>query len=107
MPVPLGVAFRATPRRVRRTPDPPGKGLAGKTVELSDGRTVVADHDYLVRSILDPDAQVVEGYVSGIMSAVIRPGSIDRNDAGAMAAYIESLESPSSHVSATRPTRRS
>ena len=74
---------------------PTWKGLAGNVVKLSDGSTVVADHDYLVRSILDPDAQVVEGYVSGIMSAVIRPGSIDRDDAEAMAAYIKSLESSS------------
>jgi cytochrome c551/c552 len=65
---------------------PTWKGLAGSTVKLSDGRTVVADHDYLVRSIVDPDAQIVDGYSRGIMSDVIRPGSIDRADADAIAA---------------------
>jgi cytochrome c oxidase subunit 2 len=70
---------------------PKWNGLAGSTVELNNGQSVVADRGYLVRSILEPDAQVVGGYVKGIMSAAVRPGSIDRDDAEAMAAYIESL----------------
>lgn len=71
---------------------PTWNGLAGSSVKLDDGRTVVADRAYLIRSILQPDAQVVEGYAKGIMSAAIRPGSIDPQDAEAMAAYIESLQ---------------
>jgi cytochrome c oxidase subunit II len=70
---------------------PKWNGLAGSIVKLDHGRTVVADRDYLIRSILEPDAQVVEGYVKGIMSAAVRPSSIGRDDAEAMAAYIESL----------------
>jgi cytochrome c oxidase subunit 2 len=36
-------------------------GLAGSTVELEGGGTVVADTDYLYRSIVDPQAEVVAG----------------------------------------------
>jgi cytochrome c oxidase subunit 2 len=70
---------------------PTFKGLAGSTVQLKSGGSVVADRAYLVRSIMDPDAQIVKGYQEGIMSAVIRPGSVNREEAEAMAAYIESL----------------
>jgi cytochrome c oxidase subunit 2 len=37
-------------------------GLAGSQVQLEDGTTVVADEEYLVRSIVDPGAQLVDGY---------------------------------------------
>jgi len=50
---------------------PTFKGLAGSTVTLTDGSTVTADDAYLSRSITDPDAQIVKGYQSGIMSAAI------------------------------------
>ena len=50
---------------------PTFKGLAGSSVALTDGSTVTADAAYLSRSITDPDAQVVKGYQSGIMSAAV------------------------------------
>lgn len=37
-------------------------GLYGSEVALQDGSTVVADDDYLIRSIKDPNADKVEGY---------------------------------------------
>lgn len=37
-------------------------GLLGKQVRLSNGRTVVADLDYIRESILDSQAKIVEGY---------------------------------------------
>ena len=37
-------------------------GLYGSDVELQDGTTVVADDDYLIRSIKDPGADKVEGF---------------------------------------------
>lgn len=48
--------------------------LAGSDVELEDGSTVVADDDYLVRSIVDPDAEKVAGFtlampVNGLSAA--------------------------------------
>lgn len=37
-------------------------GLFGSTVPLEDGSTVVADREYLARSIRDPGAEIVDGY---------------------------------------------
>ncbi|MBY5920256.1 cytochrome c oxidase subunit II [Ferrimonas balearica] len=37
-------------------------GLAGSERTLLDGTTVIADEDYLRRAIIDPNAEVVEGY---------------------------------------------
>ena len=36
--------------------------LYGRTVHLRDGRTVVADDDYIRESILYPEAKVVPGW---------------------------------------------
>ena len=38
------------------------RGVFGSTVLLEDGRTVVADEDYLRQSILQPAAKLVKGY---------------------------------------------
>jgi cytochrome c oxidase subunit 2 len=43
-------------------PGPAFTGLFGSTVELAGGTTVVADADYLFRSIREPAAEVVAGY---------------------------------------------
>ena len=45
-----------------RSEGPTWKGLAGSTVNLADGTTVVADDAYLARSIKEPNAQIVRGY---------------------------------------------
>src|SRR5579884_1205196 len=37
-------------------------GVYGKPVLLNDGRTIIADDDYIRRSILDPGADIVAGY---------------------------------------------
>jgi cytochrome c oxidase subunit 2 len=42
---------------------PSWKGLYGSTVELTDGRTVTVDRDYLVRAVRDPGADVPKGAV--------------------------------------------
>jgi cytochrome c oxidase subunit II len=41
---------------------PTWQGLYGSEVELTDGSTVTADEEYLVRAIQDPNAQVREGF---------------------------------------------
>lgn len=47
----------------RNTPvAPTWHGLVGSTVPLEDGSKVVADEAYIRRSILDPQADIVEGY---------------------------------------------
>jgi cytochrome c oxidase subunit 2 len=38
------------------------KGLYGRKVALSDGKTVTADEDYIRESILDPNAKIVKGF---------------------------------------------
>lgn len=44
------------------TAAPSWQGLVGTEVELDDGRVVVADEDYIRRSITDPKADLVAGY---------------------------------------------
>ena len=41
---------------------PTWEGLAGSEVALVDGTTVIADDAYLVRAIVEPGAELVEGY---------------------------------------------
>jgi mono/diheme cytochrome c family protein len=50
---------------------PSFKGLAGSSVALDTGQTVTADDAYLRQSITDPDAQIVKGYHSGLMTPAI------------------------------------
>jgi cytochrome c oxidase subunit 2 len=74
-----------------RLAGPTWKGLAGSTVELADGRRVVADREYLRRAIQDPDAETIKGFPSGLMASVIKPGTVSDEDADAIAAYLETL----------------
>lgn len=48
---------------------PTWQGLFGHDVTLADGTTVPATEQYLLESILDPSAKVVEGFVAGVMPA--------------------------------------
>ncbi len=50
---------------------PPLNGLFGSNVHLQNGKTVVADDAYVTLSILEPDAQIVNGFNSGVMSGHI------------------------------------
>ena len=63
-------------------------GLYGSQVTLADGSTVVADDEYLRRSITDPDAERVEGYAVNMPASDLEPGEID-----AVLAYIRELRS--------------
>jgi mono/diheme cytochrome c family protein len=71
---------------------PTMKGLAGSTVELTNGQTVPADDRYLTEAILHADAQIVKGYRAGYMTALVRPGSISEAQARALVAYIKTLK---------------
>lgn len=74
---------------------PPLNGLYGHEVTLSDGTTVMADANYIRQSILDPNAQVVDGFPSGMMAAVISgfQGQLETGDTvDALVAYIASLK---------------
>jgi cytochrome c oxidase subunit 2 len=61
-------------------------GLAGSEVELDDGSVVVADEEYLRRSIVEPNAQIVEGY-RGIMPE----RSLDPAELDAIVAYLQEI----------------
>lgn len=69
---------------------PPLNGVFGSQVKLATGQTVRADDAYLLQSILDPDAKIVQGFPKGIMSATIRPHSVPVADAKALIAFIKS-----------------
>lgn len=68
------------------------EGLAGATVKLTSGKTVTADDAYLVRSIVDPDAEIVSGYKPGIMSAAVAGFGLASKpaDVKALAAFVKS-----------------
>lgn len=80
----------------RRAVGPTLKDLYGSQVELVGGRTVVADEDYLRRSILEPDAEIVAGYPRGLMASQVPPGRLTPEQAGAIVAYIKALGTPPS-----------
>ena len=71
---------------------PTMQGLAGSTVTLDDGSTVTADDAYLERAIVDPDAQVPEGFKAGIMSGAVASQKFDTrpDDVAALVAFVKS-----------------
>jgi mono/diheme cytochrome c family protein len=70
---------------------PPLNGLYGSKVRLADGKTVAADATYIIDSILLPDAQIVNGYPRGYMSARVSPEHLSLAQAMALLAYIKTL----------------
>jgi cytochrome c2 len=68
------------------------KGVFGSKVQLTNGQTVTADDAYLLESIEDPDAEIVQGFQPGIMSGVIKPHQVAESDARDLIAYIKSLK---------------
>jgi cytochrome c oxidase subunit 2 len=65
---------------------PAWAGLAGSEVQLRDGGTVVADEQYLRTSIVDPNAQVVEGF-----NAIMPERELDPEEVDALVAYLTAL----------------
>ena len=68
---------------------PTFKGLAGSQVQLTNGQSLVADPAYLEKSIENADADIVQGYSPGIMSAVIKSGAVSQADAQDLVAFIQ------------------
>lgn len=62
-------------------------GLYQSERELTDGRTVIADEDYLVRAIVDPRAEIVAGY-----SLPMPTNRLDEAEVAAVVAFIKELE---------------
>lgn len=65
---------------------PTWQGLAGSEVELEDGTTVVADTEYLRRSIVEPHADIVAGY-----GPTMPMFHLDEEEVDLLVAYIEEL----------------
>jgi cytochrome c oxidase subunit 2 len=78
-------------------------GLFGQPVALSDGRTVVADAEYIRESIVTPSAKVAAGY-QPIMPTF--QGQVTEEQLLQLVAYIQSLSSPSGPASVEPPTNR-
>jgi cytochrome c oxidase subunit 2 len=73
-------------------------GLFGRQVQLEDGRSVLADENYIRESILDPTAKVVSGF-KPVMPAF--QGLVSEEQLSALVAYMKSLNAPSAGVAAT------
>jgi cytochrome c oxidase subunit 2 len=63
-------------------------GLFGKAVKLEDGRTVMADENYLRESIMSPGEKVVRGF-KPIMP--VFQGLVSEEQLNALVAYVKSL----------------
>jgi cytochrome c oxidase subunit 2 len=46
---------------------PTWQGIFGRTEQLTDGTSVTIDEGYILKSILDPNAQIVQGFAPGLM----------------------------------------
>jgi cytochrome c oxidase subunit 2 len=67
------------------------QGVAGRPVLLDDGRTVIANDDYLRESILQPGAKVVAGF-KPIMPTF--QGIVSEEQLLSLIAYVKSLSTP-------------
>lgn len=72
---------------------PSWKGLAGSTVELTSGRTAIANNSYLIQHITEPNSLTVRGYPHGVMAQAIGVWQLKRHPAEvrALVAFIDSL----------------
>jgi cytochrome c oxidase subunit 2 len=73
-------------------------GLFGKQVQLEDGRSVLADENYIRESILDPTAKVVSGF-KPIMP--VFQGLVTEEQLSGLVAYVKSLNPAPAGVAAT------
>ncbi len=69
---------------------PTWQGVYLSQVTLDDGSTVIADDAYLLRAIVDPNAEVVEGYEPGQMQADLDT-LLSSDELRAIVAYIKTL----------------
>ena len=73
---------------------PSFKGLAGSTRTLEGGERTEATSAYLRRAIVDPDAEVVEGYNAGLMTSSIDGFDLDSRpeDVARLVEFIEGVK---------------
>jgi len=68
-------------------------GVFGKPVLLEDGRTVIADENYVRESILEPAAKIVKGF-KPVMPTF--QGQVSDDQLNALVEYVKSLAGPQS-----------
>jgi cytochrome c oxidase subunit II len=73
-------------------------GVFGKSVQLEDGRTVLADENYVRESVLSPAAKVVSGF-KPIMPSF--QGQVSEEQLNALVAYVKSLSQAPAGAAAT------
>jgi cytochrome c oxidase subunit 2 len=73
-----------------RSVGPTWLGLFGKEEVLADGATVVVDEAYLLKSILDPNNQIVEGFFPDLMPTIYE-NTFSQAEIDDLIAYIRSL----------------
>ena len=67
------------------------QGIYNKPVLLEDGRTVIADENYVRESIVNPTAKIVSGF-KPVMPAF--QGIVSEEQLNALVAYVKSLSQP-------------
>ncbi len=79
------------------------RGLYNKPVQLSDGRTVLADDAYIRESILDPNAKIVRGFEPNVMP--VFKGQVSEEGVIQLIGYIKSLspQTPASQQGSQQP----
>ncbi len=65
-------------------------GLFGSEDLLADGSTIIVDEAYLLKSILDPNSQIVEGFLADLMPKVYED-TFSQAEIEDLIAYIRSL----------------
>ncbi len=63
-------------------------GMLGRKTKLASGKEIVADADYIRKSISDPDADIVESFSAGQMSGPIPPGEFAGMKLKALVKYL-------------------
>ena len=68
---------------------PSYKGIFGKNEELADGTSVTVDENYLRRSLMEPNAQIVKGFTPSMPPFA---GLLKDDEVNDIIAYIKSLK---------------
>jgi cytochrome c oxidase subunit 2 len=77
-------------------------GIFGKPVALEDGRTVIADENYIRESILSPSAKVVSGF-KPIMP--VFQGLVSEEQLTELVEYVKSLGAPGAAGAQTQESK--
>lgn len=84
---------------------PTWRGLYGSRVELADGRSLIADAEYLTRCMMDPLGNAVAGYQTVMPSY---RGTLDPDDAASIVEFIKCLamaDAPAAVANPSLPTQ--